>query len=208
MEKNISIADKVYGYLEEAILSGEFQKGEVISELKICKLLEVSRTPVREALTRLFSEGLLKESGRGAVVVGIDRGDIDDIYEIRMRIEGLAASKCANVITPEQKEALREVLELQEFYIFRNQHDNVKKADSEFHRLIYSFCGSKTLEILLSDLLRKVKRCRMATDSGEDIAESAVKEHREIFEAIASGNCRLAEELTVKHVLNAKQRLG
>ena len=62
MDKNISIADKVYNYIEEAILSGEFQKGETISELKLCKLLDVSRTPVMEALTRLFSEGLLKES--------------------------------------------------------------------------------------------------------------------------------------------------
>ena len=121
MEKNRSIADKVYSYIEDAILSGEFKNGDVLSELKLCKLLDVSRTPVREALTRLFSEGMLKESGKGAVVVGVNREDIEDIYEIRMRIEGLATAKCAKNITEAQIERLREFLELQEFYAFKNQ---------------------------------------------------------------------------------------
>ena len=64
MEKSISIADIVFEKIEDAILSGEFKKGDIITELKLCELLEVSRTPVREALTRLRQEGLIKESGK------------------------------------------------------------------------------------------------------------------------------------------------
>jgi DNA-binding GntR family transcriptional regulator len=160
MEKSFSIADIVFEKIEDAILSGEFARGDVITELKLCGMLNVSRTPVREALTRLRQEGLVKESGKGAVVVGVNEDDLYDIYEVRMRIEGLAAAKCAEVITEEQLRALGETLELQEFYTAKNQPESIKKLDSEFHERIYSYCGSKTLEVLLCELHRKVKRYR------------------------------------------------
>lgn len=208
MDKNISIADRVYDYVEEAILSGTFKKDEIISELKLCKLLDVSRTPVREALTRLLVEGLIRESGKGAVVVGISTEDMEDIYDIRMRIEGLAAAKCARNISPKELETLREVLELQEFYTFKQQPENIKKVDSEFHRLIYMYCGSKILEKLLTDLHRKVQRYRRNSLGDIEIANAAIIEHRQIFDAIAAKDEKTAEQLTVAHVVNAKKRLN
>lgn len=207
MEKSISIADIVFEKIEDAILSGEFAGGDIITELKLCGLLDVSRTPVREALTRLKQEGLIKESGKGAVVVGVDENDLFDIYEIRMRTEGLAAAKCAEVITDEQLKKLGETLELQEFYTSKNQPDSIKKLDSEFHEQIYSYCGSKTLETLLSELHRKVKRYRKTSVSNPDRALMAVKEHREIFDAISARDAKLAEELTAKHIKNARESI-
>ena len=207
MEKSVSIADIVFEKIEDAILSGEFSRGDIITELKLCELLEVSRTPVREALTRLRQEGLIRESGKGAVVVGVDNNDIYDIYEVRMRIEGLAAAKCAEVITGEQLKKLGETLELQEFYTAKNQPDSIKKLDSEFHEQIYSYCQSRTLESLLSELHRKVKRYRKTSVSKPERALEAVKEHREIFEAIAAHNASLAEELTAKHIKNARESI-
>ena len=207
MEKSISMADIVFEKIEDAILSGEFARGDVISELKLCGLLEVSRTPVREALTRLKQEGLIKESGKGAIVVGIDENDLFDIYEVRMRTEGLAAARCARVITDEQLKKLGETLELQEFYTAKKQPDSIKKLDSQFHEQIYSYCGSKTLETLLSELHRKVKRYRKTSVSNPDRAVLAVKEHREIYEAISSRNAALAEELTAKHIQNARESI-
>ena len=207
MEKSISMADIVFEKVEDAILSGEFARGDVISELKLCGLLEVSRTPVREALTRLKQVGLIKESGKGAIVVGIDENDLFDIYEVRMRTEGLAAARCARVITDEQLKKLGETLELQEFYTAKKQPDSIKKLDSQFHEQIYSYCGSKTLETLLSELHRKVKRYRKTSVSNPDRAVLAVKEHREIYEAISSRNATLAEELTAKHIQNARESI-
>lgn len=207
MEKSISIADIVFDKIEDAILSGEFSRGDIITELKLCELLDVSRTPVREALTRLKQEGLIKESGKGAVVIGVSKEDLYDIYEVRMRIEGLAAAKCAEVITDVQLKKLGETLELQEFYTAKKQPDSIKKLDSEFHEQIYSYCGSKTLEILLSELHRKVKRYRKTSVSNPDRAALAVKEHREIFEAISAHDAKLAEKLTAKHIENARESI-
>lgn len=207
MDKNRSIADKVFDYVEEAILTGEFPKGTIVSELKLCKLLDVSRTPVREALTRLLIEGLIEESGKGAVVIGISNDDIEDIYEIRMRIEGLATAKCAKNITEEQLNELREVIELQEFYTFKNQPENIKKVDSKFHSLIYSYCQSRSLQKMLEELHRKVQRFKRVSLQNEERAKSAVAEHRQIFEAIEKHDEKLAEELTVKHIINAKSSI-
>jgi len=207
MEKSISMADIVFERIEDAILSGEFAAGDVVSELKLCKMLDVSRTPVREALTRLRQEGLVKESGKGAIVVGVSKDDLFDIYDVRMRIEGLAAAKCASVITEEQLKELEETLELQEFYTAKNQPDSIKKLDSQFHEQIYSYCQSRTLETLLSELHRKVKRYRKTSVSNPERAVLAVKEHREIFEAIAAHNAALAEELVEKHIRNAKDSI-
>ena len=207
MEKSISMADIVFEKIEDAILSGEFPAGDVISELRLCKLLDLSRTPVREALTRLRQEGLVKESGKGAIVVGVNEADLFDIYDVRMRIEGMAAAKCAEVITNDQLKELGDTLELQEFYTAKNQPDSIKKLDSQFHDQIYSYCQSRTLETLLSELHRKVKRYRKTSVSNPERAIMAVKEHREIFEAIASHNKDLAEELTAKHIKNAKESI-
>jgi len=207
VEKTLSIADAVFEKIEDAILSGEFSQGDIITELKLCELLDVSRTPVREALTRLKQEGLIKESGKGAVVIGVNKDDLFDIYEVRTRIEGLAAARCAEVITDKQLKALGETLELQEFYTTKNQPDSIKKLDSEFHEQIYSYCGSKTLETLLSELHRKVKRYRKTSVSNPDRAALAVKEHREIFEAISARDAKLAEKLTEKHIKNARESI-
>lgn len=207
MEKSISIADIVFEKIEDAILSGEFAVGDVMTELKLCELLKVSRTPVREALSRLRQEGLIRESGKGAVVVGVSEDDLFDIYEVRMRTEGLAAARCAEVITDEQLKKLAETLELQEFYTVKNQPDSIKKLDSEFHEQIYSYCGSRTLETLLCELHRKVKKYRKTSVSNPDRALMAVKEHREIFEAISAHDAKLAEKLTEKHIKYARESI-
>ena len=111
------------------------------------------------------------------------------------------------IISNDQLKELGDTLELQEFYTAKNQPDSIKKLDSQFHDQIYSYCQSRTLETLLSELHRKVKRYRKTSVSNPERAIMAVKEHREIFEAIASHNKDLAEELTAKHIKNAKESI-
>ena len=207
MEKAVSIADIVFEKIEDAILGGDFAVGEILTELKLCELLNVSRTPVREALTRLKQEGLLRESGKGAIVVGVTESDLFDIYAVRERVEGLAAAMCAEKIDGEQLRALEETLELQEFYTQKKQPESIKKLGSEFHERIYSYCGSRTLETLLCELHRKVKRYRKSSVSNPERALEAVGEHREIFEAIAAHDGALAEKLTAKHIRNARDSI-
>ena len=115
--KTYSLADQVFERLEAEILSGQYARGEILTEMKLCQALGVSRTPVREALRRLQQEHLLEETGKGLMVLGITSEDLRDILEVRLRLEGLAAARTAERITEEQLGHLRETMDLQEFYL-------------------------------------------------------------------------------------------
>ena len=203
-EKSPSIAETVFAKIEEAILNGNLGSGEILTENKLCEQLSVSRTPVREALNRLRQEGLIEETAKGAVVIGITAKDLDDIYEVRLRIEGLASALCAESITDGQLSELEEIVALQEFYTSRGQADSIKNLDSRFHERIYSYCGSKILSSLLSDLHRKVQRFRRASVEDPARANAAVAEHREILKALRAHDRALAERLAVDHIRNAR----
>ncbi len=203
-EKNRSIAEEVFDRIEEAILEGEFPPGELLTENKLCQRLSVSRTPIREALTRLRQKGLIEETGRGAVVLGLSEKDLSDIYEIRIRVEGFTTALCAQIMTDEQLTALEETVALQEFYTARGQADTIKNLDSRFHEQLYTHCGSGVLAAVLSDLHRKVRRFRRASVEDPARAAAAVREHREILGALRARNGKLAEQLAITHIQNAR----
>ena len=95
-----SLTTKVYNHIRNGILDGSYKDGDFLVETRLAEELEVSRTPIREALKQLELEGLVKTThNKGAVVVGISERDVDDIYTIRVRIEGLAARRAAENIT-------------------------------------------------------------------------------------------------------------
>ena len=202
-DRFVSIAEAVFNTIEQDILDGKIKNGEVLTELKLCEILSVSRTPVREALKRLKQEGMIIESGKGAIVVGITSKDIEDIYAVRLRLEGLAAAMCCENATDEMIAELRETVELQEFYILKGNTENSRNLDSEFHRKIYEHCGSKIISNILTDLHRKVQRYRLISMQNPNRADEVVKEHRAILEAIASKNKELAEKLSTQHVQKA-----
>lgn len=205
--KSSSLADMVFDKLEASILSGEYAAGEILTELGLSQQLNVSRTPVREAIRRLQQENLVKEVGKGVKVVGVSISDLADIYEIRSRVEGLAAKKCAEKITDDQINELNEILELQEFYTFKGVADSINNADTEFHKKIYEVCGSDIYSSMLSDLHKRVQQFRKISVENSDRAVNAHKEHRQIFEAIKSRDGKLAEKLTVKHITNAMESI-
>ena len=99
--KTTSLADQVFEKLENDIIQGVYPRGEILTELKLVDQLGVSRTPIRDALRRLEQERLIEDTGKGSRVVGITEEDLEDIMNIRQRIEGLAAYYAAKNMTPE-----------------------------------------------------------------------------------------------------------
>ncbi len=201
--KTVSLADQVFERLEADILSGKYQRGEVITELRLCAELGVSRTPVREALRRLLQEHLIEESGKGTVVMGISRKDFEDMCAIRLRIEGLAVRGFIEHKTEESMRELKEALDFQEFYLSRSDADHMKTMDGRFHETIYSHCGSAILRDTLSPLHKKVQKYRRLSIEQSGRAAKSVEEHRAIYNAIEAGDADLAEKLMAEHVNNA-----
>ena len=88
--RTVSLADQIFAELESNILTGVYSRGDVFTEMNLAEKLGVSRTPIREAIRRLEQEHLVEISTKGIVIVGISQKDILDMYEVRLRIEGLA----------------------------------------------------------------------------------------------------------------------
>jgi len=207
VNKVTSLADIVYAQVERDILSGVYQRGDTLTELRLSEQLNVSRTPVREALRRLEQDDLVESRGKSIVVVGITSEDLMDILEMRSRLEGLATAKCCSRITKDELAELDEIITLQEFYVSRGMADKVLESDSRFHETIYAACGSRTYEKQLTSLHKKLQRYRKMSVSINTRAVASAAEHRDIFEALSAGDALRAEELAFKHVEMARTHI-
>ena len=209
--RNISIADQIFEKLERDILSGKYPRGEILSEQRLSAELGVSRTPVREAIRRLQQENILEDSSRGAVVVGVSRGDMLDMYEIRMRLEGLAARRAAENVTAAQLEEMRDTLDLQHLYCGRERSDSsdqIKNLDSRFHELLYAASGSKTYFDVLSRLHKKIAKYRKASIRKGSRAAESIREHEAIYAALAAHDPELAQEAVQRHTEQARTSMA
>ena len=205
--KTISLAEQVFEHLEQDILSGKYQRGEVLTELSLCSELGVSRTPVREALRRLAQEHIIEETSKGSRVIGISEDDLRDIFDIREKIEGTAALLAARNCTDEQIAKLKDALDLQEFYCVKSDAEQIKQMDNRFHELIYRFCGSLTYYDALMPLHKKVQKYRRTAVENKNRAKSSVEEHKAIYEAIAKRDEQGAFDAMTFHIQNAYKHI-
>jgi DNA-binding GntR family transcriptional regulator len=162
---------------------------------------------VREALRRLEQEHIVELSSKGILVLGVTDKDICDIYAIRLHIEGMAAAAAARRTDAPEKAALLEALELQEYYVGRHDADHIKYMDSRFHELVYRMSGSVVLYDTLLPLHKKVQKFRKASVQNESRAESSLREHREIYQAILAGDAEAAAAAMTAHVKNAMEHI-
>lgn len=202
-----SLADQIFERLENDILSGVYPKGTVLTELSLCEELGVSRTPVREVLKRLAQEHIVEDCGRGMLVLSITPKDAEIIYEIREKIEGMAASACARNISDEDIAALKEIVDLQDFYAQRNDSEKVKSLDSQFHQSIYRMSGSAVYYDTLMPLHSKTQKFRKAAVESTGKATQSAHEHRTVLDAIVARDPEAAGKAMSDHVHSAKLRL-
>lgn len=203
-----SLRARVFLQLQNDILNGKYTAGNSLIETKLSEELGVSRTPIREAFRQLELEGLVQLiPNKGVIVKGITPKDIEDIYTIRMMIEGLAARWAAVNITPSELDELREALELEEFYTLKNDTTHLLKFDSRFHDIIFKASKSKPLMHMLSTFHLYVQRARNVSLAAPGRAHHALAEHQAIYAAIAAGDAEKAEQLTTEHIRKASVNL-
>ena len=204
--KTVSLSDQVYEHLESDILSGKYQRGQIVTGLQLCSELGVSRTPVREALRRLFQEHLIEDTPKGTMVLGITPKDFRDMSEIRLRIEELAVRAFVENATADSIKELNEAVDFQEFYLARGDVDHLRALDGRFHEVIYAGCGSLVLQDTLSRLHKKIQQYRRSSIQTPERAANSVREHRAILEAISARDADQAVERMNRHINNAIHR--
>ena len=206
--KAVNLTEQVYDALRRDILSGRYQKGDALTEMGVADELNVSRTPVREALRQLEQEELVAiRPNRGAVVVGIEKMDFQDIYYIRSLIEGIAAERAANTASDEDIRALEERVELMEFYLEKKNYEKMLEMDDSFHHMLYELSGSRMLARILKELHIYAAMIRQASMRQEGRAEHTVREHRAIYEAIAQHDGATAKACAIAHISHTMENI-
>ena len=200
---------QVYKVLREAILKGELMIGEKITEMEIADELSVSRTPVREAFRMLEQEELINIiPQQGVFVAGIEtKKEIDDIFQLRTELEGLAAYLAAQNIDQKQKELLKEYTDELEECIEHNDQRGCIRVDIAFHRIIKEASNNKWLEKFLDTLFEQATRFRRSSFSREGRMQEFLAEHKELAEAIANGDADRARECAEDHIRAAWQSI-
>lgn len=204
-----SLRGRVFNQIREAILEGEYKPGDVLRESTIAQKMNVSRTPVREAIRQLELEGLVHSiPNKETIVSGITNEDVHDILMIRTRLEGLAARYAAERITDKEIKEMEEVLALTEFYVSREDINELKGLDHKFHEIMYKATDSKILNHVLSDFHDYIQNARKTSIATPGRAKRLLQEHHDIYEAIKQRDADQAEKLLNQHIANAVQNMN
>jgi len=204
-------ADEAFDCLQTAIVKGDLTPGEKIGEVELCSRFHLTRGPLREALGRLESRGLLvRRPHAGVKVVSVSADELIELYRIRELMEGLAARQAAERMTDAEIAALRATLDTHETMIEQAQGQAYYQAEGDYdfhHRIATGSRNTKLTQMLLGDLYYMVRmyRYRLSTSSGRP--HMALGEHRNIVDAIANRDGELAEFLMKRHIHAARKNI-
>jgi DNA-binding GntR family transcriptional regulator len=189
--------EAVYQELSARILDGTMEPGATVNQEMLAGTLGVSITPLREALRRLESDGLvILEAHRTLTVAPLSAHEVRELYAVRLQLDPFAAGLAATV-------ASQPVVERIEMLAARQPEATIHgrlKANREFHQAIYRASGNATLAELLDRLWDRTDRYRLIAIQIENQERKVEREHREIAAAIKARDAALSTELMRAHV--------
>lgn len=204
------LREKIADKIRADIVKGVFNDGERLVEPKLAEIYGISRTPIREALRQLESEGFIEIVPRkGAVVKELTIKDIDNLYAIKANLEGLAARQAVENISSKEIEKLVNVNE-KFIYLFNSSENIVEeylKYNISFHNLFIKYSNNEKLIEILEGLNKNFQRFRSFLVSKVDRVKDAYEEHKRIIEAFQANDPELAEKTVRKHIESGWQYL-
>ncbi|MPZ88284.1 MAG: FCD domain-containing protein [Nitriliruptorales bacterium] len=199
------LVDAAREEIRAAILSGRLQPGTPLSVPALAGQLGISRTPVRDALMRLLSEGLVQEVRRkGIVVAAFDRRELYELNDVRAALEPLAARHAATMLDEQSLAQLHELLEAHGRAATSDDLERYIDADLSFHGFIGQVSGNRRLAQLLGLLQTQTRLAMRAAASVSGRMPIAHQEHVAIFTALAKGDADAAATAMHDHIINAR----
>ncbi|MBR5516826.1 MAG: GntR family transcriptional regulator [Firmicutes bacterium] len=198
--KSTSLANQVFETIEKNILNGVYPQGDILSESKLSEELGVSRTPIREALTRLETERLISTTPMGAVVLGITDNDVRDMFKVKLHLDPIIVKMATSNISDEALDLLKDNIEQQEFYNSKGNMEKLRDLDTEFHDIIYAESKSPTLQNILTGIHHKLLKYRMASLGIDNRSDYSVDEHVAIYEALKARDEMRVELVVLQHI--------
>ncbi|WP_408007936.1 GntR family transcriptional regulator [Pseudalkalibacillus sp. A8] len=201
----LSIRERAYRYLKDLILEGEFKPGDRLIERELATKLNISRTPIREALFRLESQGFVKTVPRkGVIVSNISEEEVIEVFTILSSLEVLAAKLAAQKMDEAtQKEFDKKIKELEE--LEKNDHEDFDNEHINMNLLLYKASKSPKLYEILSGLTDYIQ---MSANMGYETPgrrKESLREHIQIMKALRDKEVEMAEYQTKIHIENSKK---
>ncbi|MDD4297579.1 MAG: GntR family transcriptional regulator [Ruminiclostridium sp.] len=200
------LRDVIFNTLRDAIVAGDLKPGERLMEVELAETMGVSRTPVREAIRKLETEGLVTMTPRkGTHVAELTVKDIVDVLEVRAALDGLATELAAQHI---QQEHLRQLENIHRQYVAALQKENLAaaiKKDVEFHEVIYNASENVKLMSVAGNLREQIYRFRVLYMKDFSNASDVLEEHRNILKALEEQDQEKAGLLAKEHIIHQQQ---
>jgi DNA-binding GntR family transcriptional regulator len=204
---SIQVRGRVYEYLKSAILSGRFNPGKRLTEEHLAKELGVSRTPIREVLHKLESEGLIKPGKKRGFIASVDsRDEIEDLFDMRASLEGYALKLACGTISDGTLKELDGFIKKAEDALKRKKIDQIFKWNTCFHDALHDLVAHKPrFHRLITNMRKYVLRYRKGTLYYLNGARRTIDGHRKIMMALRLRDPDLCERIMREHIQEAKE---
>jgi DNA-binding GntR family transcriptional regulator len=199
---HLSLRERIVAQLRQAIITGDLPPKSRLMEPELARRLRVSRTPLREAIRQLEAEGFVSTVPRvGCFVSEVTPQDVEELYALRVVIEGLAARQAAENSDPTERRILVGMLQDLEGRTgdFRRYHE----ISGQFHDAIAALSGNRRLQAIYHGLAQHVSRMRIVSTAVRGRPEISLRGHRRIAAAILRGRGAEAERAMREHIEGA-----
>ena len=203
-----TIRNQVYQILKDDICEGRFAPGQWLQENELAERLCVSRSPIREALRQLASDGLVVEiPNKGAFVKEFTARDIEEIFDLRVLLEDYAISKLQHHLTTADMQQLIDCLnEMERLHAQKNLRAYTD-MDSKLHGLLIELCGNSLLESMYARIHSLNQQFRIYSLTSTQRFNESMEEHRDIVHCLLTNNADEARAINKRHLQLAKDKI-
>lgn len=205
----VLLKDRAYEALKTLILQEVFPSGSFLSERQLVARLDMSKTPIRAALERLESEGLVSVSPQqGILVREISVHEVVDIFDVRIALEQFAMQRLAGTLSLDQQAEIEKNLKAQEHALKMGDVSVFTDLDAAFHLMLCSFLGNREVVHVMRRLRDRLYRIALQVLRHDvDRIRTSYEEHREIFVMLMKSDGQRASDLVGAHLAYGKQVL-
>ena len=204
----MTMKHQIYQIIKKEICNGNYAAGQWLQEKELAEQLNVSRSPVREALKQLVDEGLAIEyPNKGVFVKEFTVKDIEEIYDVRILLESYAIKNSVKTLTSKNIQELMETLQLLVKYYEKNDLTHYIEVDTQLHQYIINLGGNSLIVDTYRRIYSQSQQFRIYSLTTQRRFDDSVTEHRSIVENICSGNWKEADRVNKINLALAREEI-
>jgi DNA-binding GntR family transcriptional regulator len=205
-EKKTSLMERAYKEIKEWIIRYDFKPGTHLRIARLSSELKMSQTPIREALSKLERESLVyRHSKQGYVVRSMDLKEVEDIYDVRIALEVMAAEEAATRMAKADRKKLSHILDEVTGLIKKGDKRQILGPQQDFHVMIMEASGNRLLSEIGKNILERIWMIQNVNILTSNHLIDAHPQHVEIYKALEEADPQKASALMKKHLQSAKK---